>query len=414
MYYLLLTLIVGLGIFLCEIKPGKYKTLTYLAICLVAMVTIVTFRYGLGYDFYSYRDIFNGIAETASIGELLMSSDYRAYPLFALIAYAIGAASLNYIWFNAVIGMLIFGLAVLAIYQYSKNAWISVFSYVALLFFYMGMNFVRQSLALSIIMLSYPYLKAKKFFPYSAFILIASCIHFYALIMIPAYFLLISKPTAKYYMVMTSIGLFAFATSTQILNFLASVSPKVKIYVETFYLQQGSNFRIALLPITYFLVLLAFKKVLLKQDTGNSIFLNLAFYGVLFNIMAVKHSILARFSDYFLIFMVFAFSEIAYCLRPVIVLDTDKHKEQSREKRLLKQNLKAQWFNYRWYVCSLILVLMINHTLAAVNNFHGVFPYHTIYNEDWKRKVDYIYYEYGNGQWPLWEIDPEELPKEFR
>ena len=108
--------------------------------------------------------------------------------------------------------------------------------------------------------------------------------------------------------------------------------------------------------------------------------------------------------------MIFGFAEIAHCLRPTKTLAQANDTKQKG----LKRQLKNQWFNYRWYVGSLVLVLLINHASASTRNTHRVFPYHSIFNEKWKQQIDYIYYEIGGGGWLLREIEPEELPEELR
>lgn len=409
MYYLNLLIIVGLGILLCEIKPQKWKTILYLFICMLSMAALFSFRYGMGYDFYSYKHIFEAIASAPSLSSLFSSVHMKSYPLFTLIVYSVSMFTESYLVLNVVLSATIFGCLGFALYRYSPVPWVSVFCYVTLLHLYVSMNFVRQSMAACVILLAYPFLKQRRIIPYMVFVFVAGCIHFYAFIMAPAYFFLILKPSKKHYAIIGSLWLVIFTFSQEILSFLAGLSPRIKEYISTIYIQVGASIHSSFLLIICLIAILSFSKLLLSKQSQNYVLINSAFYGLLFNLFSLRHSIMERFAHYFTILMILTFAEIAFCLRPQPQLS-----EKEKQSKLNKREERKQWFNYKWYLASLIVVLLINHAGAEARNDHRVFPYYSVFNEKWRKQIDYIYYEIGNSSWLLREISPLELPEELR
>ena len=414
-YILNLTLIIVLGVALCEIKPSKSKTIIYLSICLLSFSLIYTLRYALGYDYYSYKKIFQSVISSNNILQDILNS---SYPTFLLLNAGVSLFTENYIALNAVFALLIFGLALYAIYRYSPMPWLSVLAYVALSLFYMSMNFVRQGMAVSIILLAYPLLRDKKFVPYMLLVLLATSIHFYAIIMIPFYFLLLIKPTSKLYCAIGALSLAGLTLSDFILRIVAQFIPNGISYLSSIYIQEGSSFRNAFMPMILFIGVLAFKKLLLEKNEGNGVLINAAFYAMIWAIFAVRHSILLRFASYFDIFMVITCAEIAICLRPqaqeAVTASAINSQKNAQQKLVQKKTLKEKWFNYRWYVISVVLVLLLNQSFIAINQHHKAFPYHTIFNEKWVKQQDYIYYEIGKGLWPAKEVRLSDLPEELR
>ncbi len=151
-------------------------------------------RYDVGRDFFfTYVPIFNSIRDTGTYpgGEwgyillnkltLLFTNDYVG--IFLLTSF------------------LVVFFIYLAIYQQSKIPWLSVFLFITSTFYFISMNLIRQSIAISIFFYSIKYIERKDFKRYAFFILLASLIHTSELIFLPVYFIVNKRINFKKFIV---------------------------------------------------------------------------------------------------------------------------------------------------------------------------------------------------------------------
>jgi hypothetical protein len=73
--------------------------------------------------------------------------------------------------------------------KYSPNFGLSLFIYFCTLFFLFDFIAIRQALALSIFLLSIPFIYERRFLPFFLLLLLASQIHISAILLLPGYFL---------------------------------------------------------------------------------------------------------------------------------------------------------------------------------------------------------------------------------
>lgn len=93
-----------------------------------------------------------------------------------------------------------------AIYRYNEKPWLSVSAYLCLTFFYTSLSFIRQSLAVSVLILAYGFMKKRKIVPVLIFGVIAALFHYTAAIFIPLYLLSLLKVTKKSLIVFGSVS----------------------------------------------------------------------------------------------------------------------------------------------------------------------------------------------------------------
>ncbi|MCU4614791.1 EpsG family protein [Acinetobacter lwoffii] len=96
----------------------------------------------------------------------------------------------NYSIYFFIISFFIIFLNFLVIKKYAVNYLFSIYLYIALGFYTIIYNPVRQSIAMAIVFMSLPYLLEKKLFKFCLIVYLASLFHISALIFIPIYFLL--------------------------------------------------------------------------------------------------------------------------------------------------------------------------------------------------------------------------------
>lgn len=97
---------------------------------------------------------------------------------------------LNYNAFLVLVGVIIYGLILISIKEYSKSFSLSVFCLICLGFFASSMNVMRQYLAIAISFFAFRYIQRGQILKYILFILLAAMFHFSSLAMVLYYPLL--------------------------------------------------------------------------------------------------------------------------------------------------------------------------------------------------------------------------------
>ena len=157
-YIALFALAVILGVPLTGKNATKPKKIIYLSVMFLLMFVVTTFRYGIGNDYFSYIRILNEIDSTPW-GELFTLSHE---PLFSVLTKCLTLITTNSEVIYAVYAVIILAPVAYTIYKHSDIAWISVAVYLCLTFFYTSLNFIRQSMSVSIIILAYGFIKENK------------------------------------------------------------------------------------------------------------------------------------------------------------------------------------------------------------------------------------------------------------
>lgn len=307
-YYFSLLFLITSGYYFCIKKTINLYKIIYLFLTGIIFTAFVSFRYAIGFDYYSYRTIFNTIRET-SFSEI--NHIYTKELLFIYLNKLISYFGGTYHIFLFITGIFIHTCALYIIYRYSKLPWISVYFYFTFQFLAHNMNLIRQSLAVSFVLLSYTFLKEKKFFPYVIIILIGAGFHRSILCMIPFYFLLNYVKKLKSMLTIGVITLIIYLTMDQLINIIEKVvhSDYLQFYKDSYY-WQGNSIKYLIFPAFYCLLTFYYRKLLLRKNSDNLILVNSAFYYFLIYLFITKHFILERFSIYLFIFSLILIPEI--------------------------------------------------------------------------------------------------------
>ena len=193
------------------------------------------------------------------------------------------------------------------IYIYSKKPALSVFLFITMRFYYFFMSNIRQSIALSLILFSYDFIKKKKIIQFLLIILIASQFHTTAVLFLPAYFIDRIKYSKKY-----TYGL-ALITSLIFVNFelligvvLNFVPSKYTNYINTSYYTNAKNIaNIANFAVTLFVLFLSY---IFKYHNNSSNKSKISFYFLFLStcigLLTIKFGMLSRIQQYFYIFSI--------------------------------------------------------------------------------------------------------------
>lgn len=397
-YLILLAGIAVSGILLTEIKPNKIKRIIYVSLVFLCLILLASFRYAIGNDYFSYISIFQTLNGLLGEHPNLESNTYE--PLFILLTKLIGLFTKNSEIYTAVYSMCSLVPAGIAVYLYSKKPMISCFTYVCFAFFYMSMNFTRQAIAVSVILLGWKFFRDRKIIPSMLIILAAAGFHYSALIMIPIYFLAAFKPRPLIVGIEAAAVTVVYIFSDKLITLAAKLlGGKYEEYLDSQYFTRGLSPVYVILPILIFVAVYA--TFLIKdRHEGTSIednlFANLMFYQAIIWILITKHSIMERLSYYPFVFSVLAIPASAMYIETLIsdirgfdeikrrLAETEELTEEWLE--LMRSSVKQKHKMKKGkaaYAISLIAIcgvsLWYNSYIGSsgIYGAHGVFPYKT-------------------------------------
>ena len=389
-YIVLFALAIILGIPLAGRKSTNAKKIVYLSVIFGFMLVMTVLRYGIGNDYFSYIRIFQEI-NLASWGELL-TLGYE--PLFALITKLITLFSANPEVMYGIYAVLILAPVAYSIYRHSDNVWLSVTVYLCLTFFYTSLNFIRQSMSVSIIILAYGFIKEKKLVPALIMAVAAMTFHYTAAVFIPLFLLaFFLKPTKKSLIIYGSISvgtliicLVMKAMGANPLNLLANLVTAITgknydSYVGSKWFEVGFGPEYLIMPLAVAAVVLICYFLGWKDKKESDALLWLMLENATIWTFITYAFIVERFSMFIFIFAVFAIpSALAYFSEKADLAEIAA--QEAREKNGGKKkpgysSSKAEEKSDNIFIATVVVVagMFVYNCWGMYKNFHGVFPY---------------------------------------
>lgn len=358
-YYLTISTLTGMG-YALSVKKRESKTIVmYLTAVFLCFTLLASFRYAIGFDYFSYRNIYKMISDW-SFSDVLRFYWYE--PLFFMLCKLFCVTGCSYQIFLLGINIFLFFAAMYFIYHYSKLPWLSVYLYITLQFLAYNMNLIRQSVAVACFLFAYPYLKDRKIVPYSIIIIIGGLFHNSLFLMLPFYFLFLKKNTIKYTLTLITIAVLGYFLFDFTFKLLLPFFPEKYANYLGGYFWNSNGFEYAIPPALYCLFIYLFSGRI-GDTTKRSIYLNSALYNFLISLFITKHFIIERFAIY-----PFAFSLIAI---PDIIYSYKKEKE-TKEKFLT---------NYHRILILFLFFGVAYFVFAAAKGYHHVYPYISLLNK---------------------------------
>lgn len=392
-YYLNLTLILGLGWLLCRNnQTGKRKAI-YLSVTFGFMLLLCALRQNIGNDYDSYLSIYSEAGTTALL-EPMSTPIEMGYRVLCKLLFSMG---LSGAWMYLVMGVLCLAPVAWFIGRYSKNVWLSTWLYVTLTFFYGTMNFIRQNLALSVLLLGYPLLRQKRLLPrllYLPVILLACSFHKTAIVMLPILLLCafpLTKPLALFY---GGAALLLYFTSRQILDFVTQYV--FSSYRGSIYLEVGFGLHFLIVPTLIFLFVVAIpwvRRTVIQNNPDGLLLVNMVLYSTLIWLFITRHFVLERFSLYVYIYAILAIPAALETLVPdqasverlnALRGQRPHGKAQKGKVQAVTQLQDAVTGQQVLYYAALvgILVVTLCYNIFGMydgeSGFHGVFPYQSM------------------------------------
>lgn len=321
----------------------------YLLVMALACWLLASLRYVTGFDYRFYESAFQSIAVNG-----LGGADWSE-PGYLLLNQAVSLLWNDYRAFLFVFHFLLTALVFAWIGRYSPSPWLSVFLFLTLQYFALGMNFLRQALAAAIVLWVYPFLKDRRFLPACGVVLLAACFHRTALIMLPLCAALTLPPTKRHYGLAALAAGAVYFLMDPLIDTAVTIAPKYQHYLTEKY-WQGNSVLYVLMPLGCLLFVIPLLRQTVREKS-SPVLVNSVFYAFLIQLFITRHFILERLSIYPAMFSLLALPAAAQAPCKLV---------PSRARTGL-----------------LIAGALAYFLFAASQGFHGVYPYHGI----WERAL---------------------------
>lgn len=310
-YYIInLFIIVGIYFACClVIKEKEKREKIFLSLAIIQLfLTLALRKENVGIDLQNYIPFLNRVMRFSYM-DLITIGFEKGYNIYCRVIMQICNNEQIFLVITA-------GVSLIGVYYYikqnSKNYFVSIVIYVTFQFYIFLFSGLRQSIALSIILLSVKYIKERKMYKFIGMIILASLFHKSAFIFLPAYFIAYKKITIKYLIAVTGIAGAIFILRNQIM-------PIITTYLYTNYESlenQGEGFGYLILLILIFLIALYFIKDILKENKDNTIWYNFLILAIMIQLLASMEGNVARLTMYYSISIIIMIPNILEIIKP--------------------------------------------------------------------------------------------------
>jgi hypothetical protein len=192
----------------------------------------------------------------------------------------------------------------------SKMPWLSIYLFITLGFYTNTFNLLRQVIAISIITISYKYLKENNLKKFCIWVIIASLFHISALAFLPIYFVRNNKLNYKSMCIYSSIGLFLIIFGNKIISIIINRFSSIEYQIKS----NGGFIMLAVLISTLILGLFFSKSVLSKNDRSIVLY-NILIFAILTQVLALDFALFTRVTSYFRVFLIILIPEVIYYIK---------------------------------------------------------------------------------------------------
>ena len=247
----------------------------------------------------------------------------RTFQVLARQRYEIGYWTLmrlvRYITDNptvllTVCALLTNGLFMISIYKLSDDCYMSVFSFITLMFYFVSFNAVRQSIAISMVVIAYYFIKAERLKSFILMVILATLFHSSAivgLLYLPIYFIRDKEFPKRRgiqqdfieLIITWAIILAGYLLFERIISIFSRALPVYSHYLTSEYATATGGFQRPLVYMAIYICVVLFTEEFSAEKRMITIPLSIA---VMFAFMHFKISAISRFMWYFDIISIFA------------------------------------------------------------------------------------------------------------
>ena len=346
---------------------------TFLLLAGGLFVLMATMRYGIGYDYFNYERLYEQLGPMTA-AQLVQDPLGKQFIGYSLLTHLLYRAGLDYRSLLLVINLLMTGVVLWFVKRYSPLPWMSLFFYLTLQFFAHSMNLFRQSIAATICLLAYPFLKRRKLLPFVLVVLLAAAFHTSALFFLPFYWILNWKCDGRLLGGLALAAVPVYLFSNQAAQLVTQyLFPNYAGYIGSRY-WAGLGYRYAIFPILYFTAAWLTRCWLLAEGQENRILINSSFYVMLLYVFSIHHMILERFSIY-----LFPYAMLLLPKMVVSVPAVQGESKKKESKRLERQRRESVVLLAALAVAAGFAYLCFA-SMQGTNGFHKVYPYVSVWS----------------------------------
>ena len=346
---------------------------TFLLLAGGLFVLVATMRYGIGYDYFNYERLYEQLGPMTA-AQLVQDPVGKQFIGYSLVTHLLYRAGLDYRSLLLVINLLMTGVVLWFVKRYSPLPWMILFFYLTLQFFAHSMNLFRQSIAATICLLAYPFLKRRKLLPFVLVVLLAAAFHTSALFFLPFYWILNWKCDGRLLggLALAAVPVYLFSNrAAQLVT--QYLFPNYAGYIGSRY-WAGLGYRYAIFPILYFAAAWLTRRWLLAERQENRILINSSFYVMLLYVFSIHHMILERFSIY-----LFPYAMLLLPKMVVSVPAVQGESKKKESKRLERQRRESVVLLAALAVAAGFAYLCFA-SMQGTNGFHKVYPYVSVWS----------------------------------
>lgn len=217
---------------------------------------------------------------------------------FIFLTKSISLLTNDFTVYSAIIYMIMMLPLFIIIKKYSAIPFLSLILFISLGFLNFYFSGMRQSIAISLILLSYNFIVERKLLKFILLIAIASLIHQSAIFFIPAYFIVNMIFTPVFIILYFLVLLIVYILRYQLLGFVTHF-----IYSGVEIVNTGAYTLLLIVLMTFIAGLVTYKKTISVNST-NKILFNLIAIAAVLMVFNTVSTIGLRVANYYYIFMI--------------------------------------------------------------------------------------------------------------
>lgn len=204
-------------------------------------------------------------------------------------------------WWLAFIGAIYVGAAMFLIYKESENPLLSLLAFIALGYFEFSLSGLRQAIAMALTMVSYFFVKEKKFIPFIILVIIATLFHRSAIIFLIIYPIAHTKLGINHIVVFLVFLVVFFGFQGTVRSLIANVFEDTQF---EYYAGSEKSLTVSgfIIQAAIFLFSLMYYPLVKKKYEKADVLYNLSFLGLAFQLFSSMIAEFFRVSMYFSIF----------------------------------------------------------------------------------------------------------------
>ena len=339
----------GLSMFFCwqmqlaersssRLRDSSFSCNFWFYLAVIVLGIVVSTRHYVGTDYGNYIDVYL-INSWSSYGEIMEQPE----ALFGLLNRWCFLTFQDYIPVFVVSGVLTVWLIVYGIKRSSSNPWLSVFLFIACMYYFDLFNGMRQMISTGIMFAAYPLLQKKKWIPLIILTAIATGFHASSYIVLLVFLFAAYSPARSGISLLVVLAFSACVLmygefADYLIEALNATESKYINYEETLaaagYGANALRFGLAAVPVLFGWFTWP---ILRRQREDVGILWNISLINSMFMLLATRHWLFARFSMFFGVFNLLLWPEIIKCF-------------DRRSRQLMIFGILCVYFLYFWLI----------------------------------------------------------------